>query len=205
MRTILLAVTAATLLAGCGSSAASDAAPATTANQTFAGGGLTPPRPAPAITLRDSRTGARVTLAGQRGRFTLVTFLYVHCPDVCPLIAQNLNAALRALPKQQRAQVRVLAVSVDPKGDTPTAVRAFVAQHELLPEFRYLLGIKAQLRATWAAWHVLAVQQSPDLVDHVAYTALVDRSGKERVLYGAQVQAHQVLHDLRVLMHTAKA
>jgi len=203
MQRIALATASLLLLAGCGSSAATETAPAP-AKQTFAGGALTPPKPAPALSLRDSRTGGRVTLADQRGRLTLVTFLYVHCPDVCPLIAQNLNAALRQLPKEQRAGVRVLAVSVDPKGDTPTAVRAYVDRHELLPEFRYLLGTKAQLRKVWTAWHVLAVQDGPELVDHVAYTALVDRSGKERVLYGAQVQARQVLHDLRLLMQPAK-
>ena len=204
MGRILLLTVSAVLLTGCGSSGADVQAPASP-KRTFAGGGLTPPRPAPPLALRDSRTGAPVTLEAQRGRYTLVTFLYVHCPDVCPLIAQNLNAALRALPQVQRAQVRVLAVSVDPKGDTPAAVRAYVKQHELLPEFRYLIGTKTQLRTVWTAWHVLAVQQRPDLVDHVAYTALVDRSGNERVLYGAQVQAQQVLHDLRLLMHAAKA
>ena len=84
-------------------------------------------------------------------------------------------------------------------------MRAYAKRLGLVPEFRYLVGTKAELRPVWAAWHVLAVQQSPDLVDHVAYTALIDRSGKERVLYGAQVQAHGVLHDLRVLMGSAKA
>jgi hypothetical protein len=49
------------------------------------------------------------------------------------------------------------------------------------------------------------VQDGPELVDHVAYTALVDRSGKERVLYGAQVQAKQVIHDLRLLMGRREA
>jgi hypothetical protein len=37
-------------------------------------------------------------------------------------------------------------------------------------------------------------------VDHVAYTALVDPTGKERVLYDSSVRASQVLHDLRVLL-----
>ena len=49
------------------------------------------------------------------------------------------------------------------------------------------------------------MQDGPALVDHVAYTALVDRSGKERVLYGAQVQAKQVIHDLRLLMGRREA
>jgi len=140
-----------------------------------------------------------VTLAGQRGRYVLVTFLYVHCPDVCPLIAQNLNAALRQLGSARR-RVRVLAVSVDPRGDTRAAVRRYIAARGLLPQFRYLIGTKAELTKAWAAWHVIAVRQTPEVVDHVAYTALVDPTGKQRVLYDSKVTAAQVLHDVRKLM-----
>jgi len=140
-----------------------------------------------------------VTLAGQRGRYVLVTFLYVHCPDVCPLIAQNLNAALRQLGAARR-RVRVLAVSVDPRGDTRVAVRRYIAERGLLPQFRYLVGTKAELTRAWAAWHVIAVRQTPEVVDHVAYTALVDPTGKQRVLYDSRVTAAQVLHDVRKLM-----
>ena len=44
------------------------------------------------------------------------------------------------------------------------------------------------------------VETKPDLVDHVAYTALIDTEGTERVLYDSSVHATQVVHDLRVLM-----
>ncbi len=140
-----------------------------------------------------------MTLAAQRGRYVLVTFLYVHCTDVCPLIAQNLNLALRQL-GAARSHVRVLAVSVDPRGDTPTAVKRYIKARGLLPQFHYLIGSKAELAKAWAAWHVIAVRQSPGLVDHVAYTALIDPTGKERVLYDSKVTAKQVLHDLRRLI-----
>ena len=82
------------------------------------GAGLRAPRPGRA---------ALVRMSSQRGRFTLVTFLYTNCPDVCPLIAEHLNTALRRL--GERADTRVLAVSVDPKGDTPAAVRQFRRRH----------------------------------------------------------------------------
>ena len=196
-RVALLAVAVA-LLAGCGSSAKKAEAPPP-AKTTFSGGELTPPKQAPPISLHDA-DGRAVSLAAQRGKLVLVTFLYTHCPDVCPLIAQNLNAAVRALPAAQRDDVRVIAVSVDPKGDTAVAVRKYRKRLQLVPQFQYLIGTRPQLRKVWAAWSVLSVKDGPDLVDHVAYTALVDRSGKERVLYGAQVQARQVIHDLRLLM-----
>jgi protein SCO1/2 len=195
----LAALLAVAFLAGCGSSSARVVAPAVTAPQKrFAGGELLPPRAAPPIALHDA-AGRRVTLARQRGRAVLVTFLYTHCPDVCPLIAKNLNATLRGL-GPTRGRVRVLAVSVDPAGDTPGAVRAYSRRLGLLPQFRYLVGSRRELRRVWTAWHVLAVASKPDVVDHVAYTALVDPSGKERVLYDASVHASQVLHDLRVLL-----
>jgi protein SCO1/2 len=199
-RLLALAVLVALLPACGGTSTASLEAPPQTTAKRFAGGELDPPRVAPPIALHDA-AGRPVTLAGQRGRFVLVTFIYTHCPDVCPLITQNLNSALRQL-GSARKDVRVLAVSVDPKGDTAAAVRRYAAQRELVPEFRYLIGSRAALRRTWAAWHVLAVQRNPELVDHVAYTALIDRRGKQRVLYDSQVKARQVLHDLRVLMRT---
>jgi protein SCO1 len=185
------------VLAGCGSS---KAAQTTTApKQRFAGGELTPPKTAPPIALHDAN-GTPVTLAAQRGRYVLVTFIYTHCPDVCPLITKNLNAALRVIGPSARKQVRVLAVSVDPVGDTPKAVKAYAREKHLFPQFQYLIGTRAELRRVWKAWHVLAVETKPDLVDHVAYTALIDANGKERVLYDSSVHATQVVHDLQALM-----
>jgi protein SCO1/2 len=199
MRHVALLACCVLAVAGCGSSAARPRISAGPPPKSkFAGAQLTPPRKAPAIALHDD-AGRRVTLAQQEGRYVLVTFLYTHCPDVCPLIAQNLNGALHQL-GAARDRVRVLAVSVDPVGDTPAAVRAFVRAHRLLPEFHYLIGTRAELRPVWNAWSVIAVQRKPKLVTHAAYTALVDPSGKERVLYDSRVTAAQVVHDLRLLM-----
>ena len=189
------------ILAACGSSSAQTETPPVQ-TQLYAGGQVDPPRPAPPISLRDA-FGRPVTLAAERGRYVLVTFLYTHCPDVCPLITANLNTALRTLgPK--RKDVRVLAVSVDPKGDTPAAVRAYLKRMHVVPQFRYLIGSPAELRRAWAAWHVLSVKAAGGSVDHIAYTALVDTAGKERVLYSSDVHAKDVVHDVRVLMHSAR-
>jgi protein SCO1/2 len=196
------AAAAALLLAGCGGSPEAGPATTTTASR-FAGAALTKRTPAPDFALKD-QTGHVVRLSQQRGRFVLVTFLYTHCPDVCPLIASNLNTALRELGRR-RTEVRVLAVSVDPNGDTPPSVRAYVRAHRLLPEFRYLTGSASELRRVWRRYDVLAVARKPDLVDHVAYTVLVDRSGNRRVVYDSRVKARQVVHDLRVLLKEGTA
>jgi protein SCO1 len=195
---LAVALCALLVLAGCGTSSAKiESPPAPTSK--FAGSELTPARKAPPISLHDAN-GRAVSLAGERGRYVLVTFLYTHCPDVCPLIAQNLNAALRRL-GAERSRVRVLAVSVDPKGDTAAAVRAYGRRMHLLPQFRYLIGSAPALRRVWRAWQVQTIR-APGVIDHVTYTALVDPKGSERVLYSSSVRTAQVLHDLRILMQT---
>jgi protein SCO1/2 len=185
----------ALLLAACGGKAAAPTTPSFPKPAAGKYRGISvPATKAPPIALHDD-AGKPVTLASQRG-WTLVTFLYTNCPDVCPLIAANLNRAL-----QQVQNVSVLAVSVDPTGDTPATVRAYVKQKHLVPRFHYLLGTPGQLRPVWARYHVAAQTPGGGVVTHVAYTVLIDPHGRERLIYDAQVKAPMVVHDLRVLMH----
>jgi protein SCO1 len=162
----------------------------------FAGHSLTPPTRPAEFRLHD-QSGRVVTLRGERGKVVLITFLYTHCPDICPLIATHLDTALRDL-GPARAQVRVLAISVDPKGDTPTAVRTFISVHRLLPQFRYLTGTPSELRPVWAAYH-LQIYGNFGIVSHSAYVLLVDRSGHGRALYDPQVRASAIAHDVKIL------
>jgi protein SCO1/2 len=194
---VLAALVVALSATACGSK--SESIPTITVGATkFNGGELDPPRTLPDFTLRD-QSGDEVSMAAQRGKLVLLTFLYTHCPDVCPLITQNLNEGLRIL-GPARDDVRVLAVSVDPEGDTPKSVHAFAKAHHLLPQFHYLTGSRAELTKVWRAYDVAAVARDPELVDHTAYTMLVDRSGQGRAIYDSQVKAKDVVHDVRLLL-----
>jgi protein SCO1/2 len=167
----------------------------------FDGPTLKHPSVPPQFALRD-QDGRLVRLAGERGKVTLITFLYTHCPDLCPLTAQNLNDVLRSL-GPARQDVRVLAISVDAKGDTPKAVKAFVRNHRLLPQFRYLTGPRSRLEQIWAAYQVTpVVPKGPD-PDHTLYTLVVDRSGKARVLFDALARPPAIAHDVRLLLATS--
>ncbi len=145
MRVSLACLSAATVLlsAGCGGGAPKAVQSGPTPSP-YRGMTVVGSTSAPDFALRD-QSGRLVRMANRQGRYTLVTFLYTNCPDVCPLIASHLNTALRG--SARGPTTRVLAVSVDPKGDTPAAVRRFVAVHRLLPQFRYLTGTAAAAEA----------------------------------------------------------
>jgi protein SCO1/2 len=182
-------------LAACGG--ASTSGTATTGNPRFRGIPVADAQRAPDFALRD-QSGRLVRLSQLRGRFVVVSFLFTHCPDVCPLIANELGDALRQL-GPARAGVRMLAVSVDPAHDTPASVRAFIAAHRLPPQFRYLTGTRRELAPVWAAYHVGVDPLRKQQIAHSAFEVLVDRSGTERLVYDTQVRARDVVHDIHAL------
>jgi protein SCO1/2 len=155
-----------------------------------------PRRAAPAIALRDYR-GRPVTLAQYRGKAVLVTFLYANCPDVCPLIASNLRVALNLLGRRA-SEAQVIAVSVDPRGDTPREVARFLRAHEMTGRMQYLIGDASELARTWSAWNVGSRREAgqPDLVAHDALVYGVSASGKLTTIYPSSFQPQEIAHDV---------
>jgi protein SCO1/2 len=183
--------------AGCGGSGGNESAATTEGQTPYRGITVTNSPQAPAFRLHD-QNGRLVTLAGQRGRWVMMTFLYTYCPDVCPVIAGQLNQVLKTVPAR-RADLRVLAVSVDPKRDTPAAVRTYVRNHRLAPTFRWLLGSRPELKRVWEAYNIAVLPGPKNTVSHYAVQLLIDPQGRERLAYDANVEAADVVADLRRL------
>jgi protein SCO1/2 len=143
-----------------------------------------PVRTAPEIALHD-QNGRPFKLSSLRGKAVYLTFVYSHCPDVCPLMMQALGAAKRGL--KNPASMQIVAVSVDPKGDTPKAVKSFLEQRLLTGQVHWLLGTRAQLRPVWQAYNILAksVPETPAIIEHVSLIYGIDARGRIRVGYPA--------------------
>ena len=168
----------------------------------FLGSELTPPKPAPAVPLRNYLGGSRVNIAAYRGKAVLVTFLYTHCPDVCPLIAANLGVALHLLGPHAAAKVQVIAVSVDPRGDTRQTVTTFMKEHGVTGRMLYLTGSAKELGHVWQAWGVGSERdaQQPTFINHSAAVFGVDGSGRLRTVYiGASWKPSEIAHDVPLL------
>ena len=112
-------------------------------------------RAAPDFTLTDYR-GEPVSLRDLRGKVVVLTFIYTHCPDVCPVTARNLHAAYEQLSEEKRERVALIAITVDPERDTPEALRAFSERHNLAenPSWYALRGDPATLARVWQAYGV---------------------------------------------------
>ena len=197
---LLTAILAGCGGAGAGSSAGASAGAGAGGRSGFAGTALTPLKSAPPLALRNY-LGDRVALPRLRGKAVLVTFLYTHCVDVCPLITANLRAVMEKLGPTAR-ETRIVAVSVDPRGDTKQSVSAFLRAHGMTGRMKYLIGSAAELTPVWKAWHVAAVRDPTNnkLVTHSSVTYGVSSTGKLMTIYGPSFEPAQIVHDVPALL-----
>jgi protein SCO1/2 len=194
----------AALVVGCGgSSSSSDPANTSTATSSaaanYSGAAANPPKPAPPLKL-NNYNGTPVNLDQYRGKAVLVLFIYDHCPDICPLMVSNLHAAQNQMSAAERKQVQIVAVSVDPKGDTPATVKKFLADHQMTGRMDYLIGSRSQLENTWAAWNIVAKsdpsRKNPDAVEHSALVYGISGTGEITTLYPANFKPDQIVQDV---------
>lgn len=157
-------------------------------------------RPAPAIQLADARGGMFDTRS-LAGRPYLVTFLYTNCPDVCPLIGDELRQALADLGPQGR-RVAAVAVSVDPRHDDAAAVRTWLSRHREPPQFHYLIGTQQALAPVWKAWFASPQIAGDPQSAHTAIVWLVDARGRlaANVSAGVAFDPRGLAHDVRSLL-----
>jgi protein SCO1 len=147
---------------------------------------------APDFALRDQR-GRRVTMKEYRGRPVVVTFLYSHCHDTCPIQAQQIKGAL----DQLGHDVPALAISVDPARDTPKSVDRFDSEQGVGNRLRWVLGRESQLRPLWEGYHTTSQLPSQE---HLARLVLVDKRGFQRIGYPSQqVTPERLAHDIGLL------
>ncbi|HTR73616.1 MAG TPA: SCO family protein, partial [Solirubrobacteraceae bacterium] len=161
---------------------------------------FSPATSAPPIALRNY-LGQPVNLDSYRGKAVLVSFLYTHCPDVCPLITASLHATLELLGPAKSRRVQIIVVSVDPRGDTPASVAAFLKRHRMTGRMQYLIGSAHELAAVWKAWGVGSERDAaqPEYVEHTGIVYGISASGRRTTAYASNFTPGELAHDVPLL------
>jgi protein SCO1 len=165
---------------------------------TYSGDVLGGTPPAPDFTLHDA-SGRAVRLSDHRGKAVLLTFVYTGCPDVCPLIMTNLGVSLDKA-GGDAGKARIIAVSVDPEGDTPARVRTFLKVRGLAGRAQYLIGTQAELAPVWKAYGI-EVQATPEEreIGHVATVRGITADGRQKTTYPQNFSPTAVARDIPLL------
>lgn len=142
---------------------------------------------APDFVLRD-QAGAPISLRGDRGRVTILTFIDPLCTTLCPLEAQALDQVEQRLPSAQRTAL--IAVSVNPWGNARRYLRADAHKWRLGPSWRWAVGSHVRLARVWRNYAIAvrirrlrASGVTVHQVDHTEVAYVIDRRGFERALF----------------------
>lgn len=90
----------------------------------------------------------------------VVSFIFTSCPDVCPVLTQNLKAVESGLDGEIADDVQFVSISVDPARDTPEVMTEYMELHGVT--WPHLTGDNATLEDIWATFGVV-VQR--DVID----------------------------------------
>ena len=105
------------------------------------------------FTLTD-QYGHKVSLAADRGKVVVLTFIHSLCHDTCPFMVSRSRARSTTCPATG-ATSRTIGVSVAPAEDTVHNRRAFLAKHEMTGRIEFVNGPLPEMRSVW---HDYAIQ-----------------------------------------------
>jgi protein SCO1/2 len=98
-------------------------------------GPIRPPRPLPDITVR-MEDGTEASLATVlRGHWTMMHLMFTSCSTTCPIQGAVFERT-QALIAGDRGKLELLSISIDPAGDSPSAMRRWLDSFEAGPQWR---------------------------------------------------------------------
>jgi protein SCO1 len=125
------------------------------------------------------QSGKAVAWRGLRGKPRLVAMFYSNCPYMCPLIIETGKGIDHALTPAERARIGVSMVSLDPKRDTPSALKALASKRKVDPRWQLLQPRPQDLRAIAGLLQVRYRALADGEFNHTSAWILLDAEGRE--------------------------
>ncbi|MET0068282.1 MAG: SCO family protein [Candidatus Thiodiazotropha sp.] len=163
-------------------------------------------RPLPPFSLKDDQN-QRFDNRRLLGHWTLLSFGYTHCPDICPTTLATLAEMKHRLSPDAAAQpLQIGFVSIDPERDDARMLADYVDYFD--PAFIGILGDPTDLDTLTRPLGILyrkVVTEGSALkyvMDHSASLILLDPQGRYCALFSPPHEAGQMARDLQTILHS---
>jgi len=133
----------------------------------------------------------------------LLFFGYTYCPDVCPATMGTIKAALNQLSDEERQDITVIFVTIDPERDTIERLGQYLSGFNAgyvgaVPTLEDLEQLKND-------YGIVAEKEEiqPDgsyLMAHTGLVYVIDRTGNLRVGFFSNTTADDMENDIRLLL-----
>jgi protein SCO1 len=141
-----------------------------------------------------------------QGHWSLLFFGFTRCPDICPNtlgLLQAVSAALRQEDHPAADGLQVVFVSVDPRHDTPAALKSYVEYFD--PAFLGVTGPEPELQkltgGLYMPYTYVPVGQAGDYtVEHSGALVLLNPQAQAVAYFSPPLRAASIVDDLRRLL-----
>lgn len=136
------------------------------------------------------------------GRWTVLSFGFTHCPDVCPTTLAYFRDEIKALDPAAKDKTQFVFVGVDPERDPAPALGAFTANFH--PEIKAVTGSIPELEKFAKIFHAYFKKegQTKDGLYNLAHSPqyfVINPKGEWRVLYTPPMAKGALALDLQKL------
>lgn len=149
--------------------------------------------------------GRAVSNEDFRGRFQLVTFGFVSCPDVCPTTLLEFTQVLKILGDEAK-RLQPVFITVDPERDTRDILREYTAAFDAR-----ILGLTGSPELVRRAADSFRIQYEkvrepgarPEhyTMNHTAGMVLLDTQGRFVARFGYGMSANEIVQRIRAAMN----
>jgi protein SCO1/2 len=115
-----------------------------------------------------------------KGHPVLVTMFYTSCPHVCPMLISTIKIMESVLSDEERADLRVITISIDPERDTPEKLHETMERHSVRANrWSMVRSNPNDLRAIAGVFGIKYKQLPDGEFNHTTRITLLNREGTQ--------------------------
>lgn len=155
-----------------------------------------------------NQNGESVTFPDDyQGKYVVVGFIYTNCPDICPLVTQNLIKVQKEFNNPD--DIQFLGITFDPKRDTPEVLKNYKGLFNLEDNFDFLtadsttiseLMDSVRVRSQVSFTQVREDDKEVYFMNHSDKIMVLDK--KSRVIFeygGSMTPVNYIVEDLKTV------
>lgn len=138
------------------------------------------------------------------GKYVVMGFIYTNCPDICPLITQNLVSIQKQM--NYPDDIVFVAASFDPKRDIPSVLKDYARPFKTDKNFTFLTGDSAEVATFLDSARVrtqVSMRTTTDdgkelyFLNHSDKIMVLDKKGRVVLEYGGSMTKPKfIIEDL---------
>ena len=138
----------------------------------------------------------------KQGKPLLVSFIYTHCADVCPLITTTLIKAVKEVKKDMGDKFNVLIIGFDTERDTPEALKVYSQRYLDTPGLiRFATSDKETMEKLLQEFGFYYKKRDTHGFTHLTMVSVVDETGViYKQVYGFNLKPDDIRTPLMELL-----